>query len=179
MAYTQKNPLLLAENRTFRGREEINLLVHACRSKPSIFYPFFLILSFFSFRFLSQYLLIFLWFSPWDYYYSFPFLYTARVFYIMPAMTSFYHFAFNYLCLIWVYLLTTTDSSVLAVPLSSPEKEDYFVCLFAMTPLPAVVWMLSLSLSLYPSWHAPSGSISSLLLLGGMSFQQDISPKRT
>ena len=33
--------------------------------------------------------------------------------------------------------------------------------------------------SLYPSWHAPSGSNSSLLLLGGMSSQQDISPKRT
>ena len=55
-----------------------------------------------------------------------------------------------------------------------PDKEDYFVCLSAVAPLPATMWVLSL----YPSWHAPSGSNSSLLLLGSMSSQQDISPKR-
>ena len=38
-----------------------------------------------------------------------------------------------------------------------------------------MVWVLSLSS--YPSWHAPSGSNSSLLFLDGMSSQQDISPK--
>ena len=34
-------------------------------------------------------------------------------------------------------------------------------------------------LFLYSLWHAPSGSNSSLLLLGGMSSQQDISPQKT
>ena len=35
------------------------------------------------------------------------------------------------------------------------------------------------ALSLYPLWHAPSGSNSTLLLLGGTSSQQDISPQRS
>ena len=37
----------------------------------------------------------------------------------------------------------------------------------------------SFSLSLYPLWHAPNGFNSSLLLLGGMSSQQDISPQKS
>ena len=54
-------------------------------------------------------------------------------------------------------------------------KENYlFVCL----PWhPFLLWSECL-LSPYPSWHAPNGSNSALLLLGGMSSQQDTSPKR-
>ena len=82
--------------------------------------------------------------------------------------------ALNHLCLVWVYLPTTTGLSVLAVLLLPPDKEDYFVYFSTMEPLPTMVWMLSL----YPSWHAPSGFHLPLLLLGSMSSQQDISPKR-
>ena len=57
------------------------------------------------------------------------------------------------------------------------KKIILFVCLpWLFYPLQCVC---SLSLSLYPSWHALGGSNLSLLLLGGMSSQQDISPKRT
>ena len=54
-------------------------------------------------------------------------------------------------------------------------KENYlFVCL----PWhPFLLWSRCLQ-SHYPSWHAPSGSNTALLLLGGMSSQQDTSPKR-
>ena len=48
--------------------------------------------------------------------------------------------------------------------------------LFCLFTCLATVWVLFLSS--YPSWHAPSGPSSSLLPLGGMSSQQDISPKR-
>ena len=55
-----------------------------------------------------------------------------------------------------------------------PDKEGYFVCLLVV----AFSTCYSVcALSLYPSWHAPSGSNSSLLLLGGMLSQQDISQK--
>ena len=44
-----------------------------------------------------------------------------------------------------------------------------------MAFLSTITWVFSL----YPSWHAPSGSNSSLLLLGGKSSQQDIAPKES
>ena len=56
MVGAQENPLFLAKSRTLRGREGINLLVHACRSHTLCFsfssllkFPvliFFLIVSF-------------------------------------------------------------------------------------------------------------------------------------
>ena len=57
-----------------------------------------------------------------------------------------------------MYWPTITVPSV-CHPLS-PDKEGYFVCLSAVAPFSATVWVLSLSLSLYYSWHAPSGSNS-------------------
>ena len=95
MVYAQKNPLLLAESRTFRGRGGINLLVHAFHS-----------ISLFSFLISNfPFLFLFLFFSQ----YSFlcgdfllevpitviviPLLCTARVLYIMPAVIDFYYFS--------------------------------------------------------------------------------------
>ena len=63
------------------------------------------------------------------------------------------------------------------VPLSiaRQRKTILFVCL----PWhPLLLWYGCL-LSPYPLWHAPSGSNTALLLLGGMSSQQDTYPKRT
>ena len=51
----------------------------------------------------------------------------------------------------------------------SPNKRKLF-CLFVCLP-----WH---PFSPCPSWHASSGSNSTLFLLGGMSSQQDTSPKR-
>ena len=61
MAGVQENSLFLAESRALRGREGLNLLVHACRSN-SLFFSFLLFeyspfLSFFSF--FSFFLLFF------------------------------------------------------------------------------------------------------------------------
>ena len=95
MACAQKNPLLLAESRTFRGRVEINLLVHACHS-ISLFS--FLISNFpflFLFLFFSQYL-----FPCCDLLLEvtitvivIPLLCTARVLYIVLAVIDFYYFS--------------------------------------------------------------------------------------
>ena len=96
MACAQKNPLCLVKSRACRGREEINLLVHACHS-----------ISLFSFLISNfTFLFLFLFFSQ----YSFscgdlllkvtiteiliPLLCSARVPYIMSVMTGFYHFSF-------------------------------------------------------------------------------------
>ena len=48
MAYAQKNPLPLIKGKTFRGREGIKLLVHACYSISL----FSFVISNFSFLFL-------------------------------------------------------------------------------------------------------------------------------
>ena len=95
MACVQKNPLLLAKSRTFRVREGINLLVHACHF-ISLFS--FLISNFpflFLFLFFSHYL-----FPCCDFLLEvtitvivIPLLCTARVLYIVPAMISFYYFS--------------------------------------------------------------------------------------
>ena len=63
MACAQKNSLLLEENWTFRGREGINLLVHACRSMLSVFLSFlsnssFLFFSFFFSQYFAYFVVI-------------------------------------------------------------------------------------------------------------------------
>ena len=88
MACAQENPLLLAESKAFRGREGINLLV-----MPIVLcFPFFIIS--FLFRFLSQYLLIFVVIlSLRLLLLRLPPLCTARVLFIMPVVINFYHFS--------------------------------------------------------------------------------------
>ena len=81
-------------------------------------------------------------------------------------------------------LSTTTDLLVVqpppltyagcATPHHQTKKTILFVCLSWHSYL---LWY-GCSLSPYPSWHAPSGSNSSLLLLDGMSSQQNIFPKK-
>ena len=142
----------------------------------SIFYPFFLILPFFSFHFLFSICLFCCDFLPEITITPLFSLCVARVLYIMPTVTGFYHLAFNYPCLVWMYLSTTTDSSMLAVPLPI-TRQGRLSCLFVYRG--TLTYYSVDSLSLYPSWYAPSGSNSSLLLLGGMSSQLDISPKRS
>ena len=64
---------------------------------------------------------------------------------------------------------------VLVVSLPSARQRRLF-CLFACRGFSTCYSVCALSL--YLSWYAPSGSNSSLLLLGGMSSQQDISSKK-
>ena len=157
MTCAQKNHLLLGESRTFRGRVEINLLVHACHS-ISLFS--FLISNFpflFLFLFFSQYL-----FPCCDLLLEvtitvimIPLLCTTRVLYIVLAVTDFYYFSLQLplsgLGVLtdhhWFvnYLTSTTYLCWLCHSLS-PNKEGYFVRLFAVALLPATVWVLSLSI---------------------------------
>ena len=81
--------------------------------------------------------------------------------------------ALNHLYLVWVYLPTTTRPSACHSP--SPDKEDYFVCQSTVALLPATVWVSSLSLSLIACIQWLQLSFAHL---GGVSSQQDTSPKR-
>ena len=167
MVGARRNPfLLLVECRILRGRERNNLLVHAWRTN-SLFFLFlslflFFLLSFLSFLFpcfpffgLSQVVVtvILALFSP----FSFPsFVHGKGLLLQRLPWPDFIVLALNHLCLVQVYLPTTIGPSVCHSP--SPDKENYFVCQSTMTPLPATMWFLSL----YPSWHALSGSNSAL-----------------
>ena len=79
----------------------------------------------------------------------------------------------NHLCLVLVYLPTTTGPSVCHSP--SPDKEDYFVCQFTVAPFLATVWVPSFFLSLMActQWLQLS-----FFRLGDVSSQQDTSLKR-
>ena len=63
---------------------------------------------------------------------------------------------------------------VLAMPHPIPKQRVLF-CFLVHHGIS--IWIRVGTLSPYPSWHAPSDSNSSFPLLGGMSFQQEISPK--
>ena len=144
-------------------------MVHACHS-ISLFS--FLISNFpflFLFLFFSQYL-----FPCCDLLLEvtitvtmIPLLCTTRVLYIVLAVTDFYYFSLQ-LPLSGLGVLTdhhwfvncSTSTTYLCwlCHSLSPNKEGYFVRLFAVALLPATVWVLSLSL--HPLWHAPSDSNS-------------------
>ena len=172
--------ILSAREYAFRGREGINLLVHVCHSTLSVFLlpifsPFllFLILFFSSF---NTYPYSRLWFSPSR---SSPLPVHGKVPFIhcLPWL-AFTILAFNYLCLVWVSLPTTTGLSAVQPPpvtcvgFTTPHYQTRKIILFACSPLHSYLLWCGCSFSLlYPSWHAPSGSSSSLLLLGGMSSQ--------
>ena len=82
--------------------------------------------------------------------------------------------------------LSTTTSLSTAQPaplayagLATPHNHIKKTILFFCLPWHSYLLQCGCSLSLHPSWHAPNGSNSSLLLLGGMSSQQDISPQKS
>ena len=89
--------------------------------------------------------------------------------------------AFNNLCLVWVslpitYWIVSHSATItyLCWPCHQTKKTILFVCLSWHSYL----LRCGCSLSFYPSWHTLSGPNLSLLPLGGMSSQEDISPKR-
>ena len=137
MVYVQWGSFVFDREEDFRGKEGINLLVHACHF---ISFCFSFIVSNFSFPLsFSLIFLVFvsmLWFSPRGYYYpSIPLsLCMARALFIVSAMTGFTILAFNYLCLIWVSLPTTTGlSAAQPSPLtcaSCATRQRRLFCLF-------------------------------------------------
>ena len=145
------------------------------------FFFFFLCFRFSSYLSFLFFFLIFcfviplrwllLWFLPF-FYYSLFFAHGKGPFLQLLSWPDFTVLALNHLCLVQVYLLTTTGPSVCHS--LSPDKEDYFVCQSAVAPLPTTVWVSSLSLSLMACTQQLQLSFASL---GVVSSQQDTSPK--
>ena len=101
-------------------------------------------------------------------------LYTVRPPFIVSAMTGFYYFGPQQPLSGLGVLADYHQSVCVPLPIAKQRKTILFVCLLWH---PFLLWSRCL-LSPYPSWHAPSGSNSALLVLGGMPSQQDTSPKR-
>ena len=94
--------------------------------------------------------------------------------FIVSAVTGFYYFGPQQPLSGLGVLANHHWSVCVPLPIAKQRKTILFVCL----PWhPFLLWSECL-LSPYPSWYTPSGSNSTLLLLGGMSFQQNTSPKR-
>ena len=89
----------------------------------------------------------------------------------MP-LPNFTVLALNHLCLVWVYLPTTIRPSMCHSP--SPNKEDYFVCQSAWHPF---LLQCGCLLSPYLSWHAPSGSSSTLPVWAVCHSSRTLPPK--
>ena len=93
--------------------------------------------------------------------------------FIMSAVTEFYYFGPQQPLFSLGVFADHYWSVCVPFPIARQKKTILFVCL----PWhPFLLWS-ECFLSPYLSWHALSGSNSALLLLGGMSSQQDTFPK--
>ena len=154
MVGAQENSLFPAESRTLRGREGINLLVHACRSNslsfffpPLLIFPFLIFLSFFLFFLILVFcFLVFKFLIP-SCLCCCSFLYTARAFFYSACRDR---------VLLFQPLTTFVQSGCTCRPplvrlCATPHhqtKENYFVCLSTVALFPAMMRVSSLSLSL-------------------------------
>ena len=160
MVSTQENSLFLAESKTLRGREGINLLVHACRSNSlSFFFPSFPIFSF-------SYLFLFL--NPCFLFLGFKVSNTVVLVVVVPVhskglfivlvVTRFYYFS-SYPPLSSLGVPADHHwSNCVPLPITRQKKAILFVYLLWHPFLLRYGCLLSL----YPSWHAPSGSSSAM-----------------
>ena len=181
MVGTQEHISFPAKSKILRGREGINLLVHACRSNSLSFS----LLLFIIFPFFLSFFFFFL--NPCFYFLTFKFsilwclllllcrhsctrrgpLYSAyrdRILLFQPLTTF-----------VWSRCTGRPPLVQLCVTPHRQTKESYYVCLSAVTPFLATVWVPSLSLSLMActQWFQLNYT-----RLGGMSSQQDTSPKK-
>ena len=181
MTYAQKF-LILNRGEDFRGREGI---IGACLPSYSLCFFFLPPLSFsklcYSFFFTPSVLILFVvivvlcWLSTMHGGSSFYTAYRGWFFTILHL---------NCFCLgvgvlpnhpLVCQLPSHHHLPVLAVPHPITRQRILF-CLLVHLDIPIKIKVSILSHC--PSWHAPSDSNSSFPLLGGMSSQQDISPKR-
>ena len=123
------------------------------------------VLSFFCFFVFS---LIFSFFPAFllSFYSIFPFVFFpcsghSRGLLIVLAVTNFTIFSFNHICLVWVYLPTTTSSFASLSPALDKEKLFYLLAYRGALSCHGVGVF-----SLYPSWHAPNGSSLNLASFG-------------
>ena len=124
-----------------------------------------IVLSFFCFFVFS---LIFSFFPAFllSFHSIFPFVFFpcsghSRGLLIVLAVTNFTIFSFNHICLVWVYLPTTTSSFASLFPALDKEKLFYLLAYRGALSCHGVGVF-----SLYPSWHAPNGSSLNLASFG-------------
>ena len=163
---------ILNRRQAFRGREGISLLVHACHSTLSVFpSDSFFLSSLFLLLFLSLSFFFFLVLTHVVYsdvvilsrgYYCPPLLCMARVLYILPIVTDFYHFSLQlplsgfecfYQPLLVCQLSSHHHLPVLAAPLPITKQRRLF-CLLAHCGIliHPRVGVLSLSLMACTQW---------------------------
>ena len=130
------------------------------------------------FSLLSFYLSIFYFLSPPP-----PFLHARLWPFILPAVTGFTIFTQPLLACCgcpsksdhWSTGYLTTTTTLCWLHASFPDKSGFVLSLISLNTL---IQIRVKPLPYQPLQHASSGSNSCLLLLGDMSPQQDISPKR-
>ena len=178
MVDAQKN-LLFCRKQDFE-RERGNQPIGACLLLSlSILFLFFsskiplsyLFSHYFFFLTLVFYFLVSKFLLPWC---LSPPCARQRTPFIVSAVTRFYYFGHQQPLSGLGVLADHHWSVCVPLPIARQRKTILFVCL----PWhPFLLWS-ECRLSPYPSWHAPNGSNSALLFLGGMSSQQDTFPKR-
>ena len=184
MAYAQKNPLPLAESLSLEKKKG---LTNWCM--PAILhfvfsYWFSLFSLFLLFLILSFLLLALTHLTSCD-----SLLVVALTVLLIPPVHGkgplyitcrdwfFTILAFNYLCLVWVSLPTIAGLSadqplsLICAGCATSHYQTKKIILFTCSSWHSYLLWCGCSFSPYPSWHAPSSSISSLLLLGSMSSQ--------
>ena len=199
-----RKSLILNRGQAFRGREEVCLLVHAYHFSLCFFFPtFFLFFSLFLFCFVtllfplfSFQLLLVCYSGDCCYCCCCESLVMIVVMlmiplcmveapYILPVVTSFLLFHPLTTTFVWVWMsfqithqfvscLATTTYLCKSCRFPLPDKKKLF-CLLVHRGIP--IRNNVGILSYYPTWYASNDSNSSFPLLGGMSSQQDISPK--
>ena len=153
MVGAQENPLFLAKSRTLRGREGINLLVHASRSH-SLSFSFS---SFLKFTFLMLFFFsLFLFLNTCFLFPGFEILNPLML--VSPytrQRVPFYSACRDQILLFWPSTIFIWSGCTCRPPLvclcATPHrqtKENYFVYLSVVAPFPAMVWVSFLSLSL-------------------------------
>ena len=172
MAGAQKN-LLFHREQDFereRGNQPIGVCLPLSLSILFLFFSFEIPLSYlfshyFFFLILVFYFLVSKFLLPWCL--SPPPHARQRTPFIVPVVTGFYYFDPQQPLSCLGVIADHHWSVCVPFPIARQMKIILFVCL---SWHPFLLWSECL-LSPYPSWHAPNGSNSALLLLGGMSSQ--------
>ena len=153
------------------GERETDLLVHVHWTNSHFFLVSFLFYSvFFLIFFLFFFLCFFFSLRKITLFFDPPYRAWREPFYSACCDQGFTILPLNCLCLIWAYLPTTRGvyHSLL------PDRGRFHFSLYR-----SISFLPRYKCSLSPlSRHAPNGSPSNLPLLGGLSSQQDVPPKR-
>ena len=167
MVSAQRNSFLYSWQRAefLRGREGNNLLVHACRTNSLFLFSFLSLFSIFSLIFpFSSFVLVILCFYFLVFKFSILSSSLLSLLLLYTARASFYS-----ACRDWILLFqpltafvqsgcTCQPPHICAIPYHQTKRTILFVSL-PWHPLPATVWVPSLSLSLMACTQWPSSAL--------------------